>query len=669
MPTTFTLIDLAGSIALLLLGMQMVQTGMQRAVGAVLQSLIARSLYDRWRAFVAGMGTAAVLQSGTATGSITAGLAASGRTDLVPALAVVLGANVGASLLVQLLSFDVAAVSPALILIGVLMFRRTSNTRAHDLGRAFIGLGLMLIALHELLDLMTDYEDAPSLRVLLGAASTVPLVDMLLAASLSWAADSTVAVVLLVASLCARNVVPPDTAFALVLGANLGSAVKPVLESAAPDDPASRQLPVGNLLILVVGAALVLAALGPVGRFMVSMEPDNGRVVADFHTLFNVAVAALFLPLLTPYGNLLGHLMPALIKVTEPPGRRHGDQTGTPVQSEAHRGAMRPALRLGADPGELLVEVRQRSLVRDTIQPADDERRDPTRAAPAMRNAETPNIWGGVRGSVRATDEGSTVGGEPVRYEPVQSIWLTLQNLQIVRQAEPAGDAGRSILATYIQGTAHVDDADLCVIGEPRTRQRAISVTFAAREINDGDLRGLREWQDELGITFSDLPLGTARLGYNAADREMQEPDRWWASFHIPAGSMQGLIDGIEAARLAEAKLALSLKSLYSIAAEVADSQDDPCVYLKQDGSSTTGLPEFATGYVTHMAFGHASITLRDPDGGRSGDGRVPATLEGNQESVAVRALDEKVGSLIVLVKWLAALIAVLLVVLVSARH
>lgn len=91
MPTTFTLIDLAGSIALLLLGTQMVQTGMQRAFGVGLQSLLARSLRDRGHAFVAGMGATAVLQGGTATGSMTAGLAAAGRLDLVPALAVMLG--------------------------------------------------------------------------------------------------------------------------------------------------------------------------------------------------------------------------------------------------------------------------------------------------------------------------------------------------------------------------------------------------------------------------------------------------------------------------------------------------------------------------------------------------------------------------------------------------
>ncbi|WP_233869168.1 Na/Pi cotransporter family protein [Paraburkholderia adhaesiva] len=694
MPTTFTLIDLAGSVALLLLGTQMVQTGMQRAFGAGLQSLLARSLSDRGHAFVAGMGTAAVLQSGTATRSMTAGLAATGRADLVPALAIMLGANVGATLIVQVLSFDVAAVSPALILVGVLMFRKASKTRAHDLGRALVGLGLMLIALHELLDLMTDYEDAPSLRVLLGVASTVPLVDVLLAASLSWAADSSVAAVLLVASLCSRNVVPPSTAFALVLGANLGAAIKPVLESPVPDDPAARRLPVGNLLVLVTGTALVLAALGPIGEFMVIMEPDNWRVVANFHMLFNVVLAVLFLPLLSPYGNLLSHLMPALVKVSTPPGSVHGDQTATPALRDAYDSAMRLSFRIEADPGEPLIADQQRLRERDRVAGRDihrrdildrvgsaarsrlpsrdnaaDERRDNAHAAPEMFEWDKPGTRINVSESGRHTVVSTAPDGVQTRYGPARSIWLTLQDLRIVQQAESAGPDRQSILATYIQGTAHLDDGNLCVIGEPWTRQHVVSVTFGIRELNEGDRHGLREWQDVLGTTFSDVPLGTARLGYNADDHEIQDAGRWWASLHVPASSMQGLIEGIDAARLKDVKLALCLRNLYSITPEVSDARGGACVFLRPDSVNITGLPEVATGYVTHMEFEQASIRLRDPDDARSGNNDALPTREAHQQTEAVRVLDEKVGSLVILVKWLAALIAVLLAVLAFVRH
>src|SRR4051794_5867513 len=181
MSLSFTLINLAGSIALLLWGTHMVQTGIQRAFGANLRAVLGSALRNRVSAFLAGIGVTALLQSSTATGLMSAGFAAGGMVELVPALAVMLVANVGTTIIVQALSFDVAALSPALILLGVMLFRRDSSTRAHDLGRVFIGLGLMLLALHQLLALMAAYEDAPNLRLLLKAVSATPLLDVCLA--------------------------------------------------------------------------------------------------------------------------------------------------------------------------------------------------------------------------------------------------------------------------------------------------------------------------------------------------------------------------------------------------------------------------------------------------------------------------------------------------------
>ena len=376
MTLTFTLIDLAGSVALLLWGTHMVQTGIQRAFGATLRSLLGRALRGRLGAFLAGIGVTAVLQSSTATGLMTAGFAAGGLVDLVPALAVMLGANVGTTLIVQVLSFDVAAASPAVILVGVLMFRKASNTRAHDLGRVLIGLGLMLLALHQLLGLMTDYEDAPSLRMLLGAASTVPLVDVLLAAGLTWAAHSSVAIILLIMSLCAQNVVPPDAAFALVLGANLGTAINPLLEGGTAGDPASKRLPVGNLLSRAVGVVMALAALGPLGRLMVTIEPDNARVVADFHTMFNLVLACLFLPVLSLYARLLGRLLPQRADPADPSRPLYLDPAARQIPMVALGNAAREALRLADVLGEMLAGARAALVEGDRKLIVETRRRD-----------------------------------------------------------------------------------------------------------------------------------------------------------------------------------------------------------------------------------------------------------------------------------------------------
>src|SRR5271155_98705 len=241
MELPLTLVNLAGSVALLLWGVHMVSTGVQRAFGAKLRSFLGNTLRNRFKAFLAGIGVTALLQSSTATGLMVTGFAAGGLVELVPALAVMLGANVGTTLIVQLVSFNVVELAPVLILIGFLMFRRAS-AGPRDFGRVLIGLGLMLMALQTFLELLVPYEDVPSLRLLLGAVATQPVLDVILAAGLTWAAHSSVAVVLLIMSFASKGTVPPEAAFALVLGANLGTAINPVLEGAAGADNAARRL-------------------------------------------------------------------------------------------------------------------------------------------------------------------------------------------------------------------------------------------------------------------------------------------------------------------------------------------------------------------------------------------------------------------------------------------
>jgi len=341
-----TLLDLAGSIALLLWGVRMVQTGVQRSFGARLRTALGAALRTPAKAFLTGLGVTAILQSSTATGLMVSGFAAGGLVDLVPALAVMLGANVGTTLIVQLLSLDLSAATPALILLGVLMFRRGQVTRTRDLGRVAIGLGLMLLALHQLLDLVTPFEDAPSLRLLLGTIATEPVLDVVIAAGLTWAAHSSVAIVLLVMSLAEKGVVPPHAAFALVLGANLGTALNPLLEGAEGADAAARRVPAGNLGTRLVGVAVGLAVLPWLGPWLVTIEPDAARAVADLHLAFNLVLAAGFFPFLSHYARLLRRLLPARIEAADPSRPLYLDDAARESPVVAVGAAAREALRM-----------------------------------------------------------------------------------------------------------------------------------------------------------------------------------------------------------------------------------------------------------------------------------------------------------------------------------
>src|SRR4030081_1148871 len=155
------LLDLMGGVALLLWGLHMVHSGILRAFGPDLRLLLAKALNNRFKAFAAGIGLTALLQSSTATALITSSFTAEGLVSLVPALAIMLGANVGTTLIVQILSFNIAAVAPVLFIIGLVAFRSGPRSRIKDLGRVAIGLGLMLLSLHILMDSLAPAEHSP----------------------------------------------------------------------------------------------------------------------------------------------------------------------------------------------------------------------------------------------------------------------------------------------------------------------------------------------------------------------------------------------------------------------------------------------------------------------------------------------------------------------------
>jgi phosphate:Na+ symporter len=289
----------------------------------------------------------ALLQSSTATALMTASFTADGAVTLAAALAIMLGANVGTTLIVQILSFDVSAVSPVLLLIGLVAFKHSQRTRVRDLGRVSIGLGLMLLSLHLLLGTLAPAENAPGLRALLAAATGEPILNVLLGTVFAWAAHSSVAVVVLVMSLAYSNFVAPAAALALVLGANLGSAINPVFEAGGSRDPMAQRLPVGNLLNRLVGCALVLPFVQPIAGLMASIDVNPARQAADFHTIFNVALAALFMLPLNQLAGLLIRLLPERKKTSDPSTPLYLDPSALATPTIALTCAAREVMHMG----------------------------------------------------------------------------------------------------------------------------------------------------------------------------------------------------------------------------------------------------------------------------------------------------------------------------------
>ena len=188
-------------------------------------------------------------------------------------------------------------------------------------------------------------------------------------------------------SFAAKGTVPPEAAFALVLGANLGTAINPVLEGATGDNPAASRLPVGNLINRAIGIVIVLAALGPISRFMVVLEGDGARAVADFHTAFNLMLALVFFPLLGPYAALLRRILPTQVNQGDPARPVYLDPAARETPVVAIGAAAREALRLADVLDTMLIGLREAFSRGERRQISDTKRLDDVldRLIPAIK--------------------------------------------------------------------------------------------------------------------------------------------------------------------------------------------------------------------------------------------------------------------------------------------
>lgn len=350
------LFNLLGGVALLLWGMRMVEVGVTQALGADLRRLVGKATRNPVLALGVGLGVTGLLQSSTATALITVSFVRHGLLETAPALAVMLGADVGTSLVAQVFAFDLAWLAPLLVLLGVVGFKTSRHTVGQHGARAVIGLGLMLLGLHQIVAVSQPLRNAPALQDILGALAGATLVVVLISALLTWLAHSSLAMVLLVVSLVGNGAVTLPMGLAMVLGANLGG-VMPQLMATVGAAPEVRRISLGNLIFKACGVLVALALLDMVPGWLAALPGAEGRQIAHFHTLFNAALAAFFLFLTGPVSALLGRWLPDEPLVDDPTEPRYLDPSaiGNPSVALAH--AERETLRMGDAVERMLVRT------------------------------------------------------------------------------------------------------------------------------------------------------------------------------------------------------------------------------------------------------------------------------------------------------------------------
>lgn len=303
------LLNLMGYVALLLWATRLVKTGVLRAFGDHLRVGLQRATAGRVRPFLLGIFTAMALQSSAAALLLVGSFAGRGLIALIPALAAALGADIGSTLVIFALSYDLKALLPVLFIIGVMAFMLSGNAIVRQVGRIIIGLALMILTLGMIVSTSAALRENPTLAFLLSRLSDEPMLAAAIAALLAWLAHSSVAMVLLIISLTSGGIIGLSLAFALLAGVNLGAGLIP-LGLGWQEGKAARRIFTGNFIFRTLGALVVLPLLPVLTPLMANLGLAPERAIAFAHMAFNLSIALVFLPLLGPAARALERALP-----------------------------------------------------------------------------------------------------------------------------------------------------------------------------------------------------------------------------------------------------------------------------------------------------------------------------------------------------------------------
>ncbi len=287
------LVNLTGSTMLLLFAVWLVRTGVEHAQVSSFRRLFS-GRQGRVGAVVTGMTLAIVMQSSAAVAVLTAGNFA-GVAGFNASLAIILGGDLGSALVVQFLSFPVDWIIAPLLAVGGWLTTR-SEGRRHHVGRAVMGIALVLVALSFLRDAVQPVRDSGLMPVISSYLDNDAITAFLVGAVLALAIHSSVAAILIIVTFVDQGAVAIPGGLFLVLGANFGSGLIPVWMARAMS-PEARHLLLANFACRASLSLLAAALLMLYGDRLAFLEYLSAPHLVITHVLFNLLLIVVWLPI------------------------------------------------------------------------------------------------------------------------------------------------------------------------------------------------------------------------------------------------------------------------------------------------------------------------------------------------------------------------------------
>ena len=302
------LFALLGGTALLLFGVRFVGEGLQRALGSRLRHVLSTLTGNRIKALAVGAGVTAVLQSSSATTVMLVGFASAGLLTLRQTIGVILGADIGTTITVQLLAFNILGFAPLVVFLGWLLYTAFAG-RVRYIGQGILGFGFLFLGMKLIADGTLPLQRSSLAVQMFTALVSQPFILLLLAAVFSALVRSSAATIGIALSFAAGGLMNLDGAMAIIFGANIGTAASALLASVGANAEA-RRVALAHAVFKVVGVAIFLPFSIAFADLVRMTTSDPQRQIANAHSLFNLIGALLFLPFTPIAADIFTRLVP-----------------------------------------------------------------------------------------------------------------------------------------------------------------------------------------------------------------------------------------------------------------------------------------------------------------------------------------------------------------------
>jgi phosphate:Na+ symporter len=339
------LLALLGGTALLLYGIRLSGEALQRATGARLRQLLTGLSRHRLLAVLSGALVTGLIQSSAATTLMLIGFVSAGLMAFRQTLGVILGADIGTTLTVQLIAFKITDYALLLVALGFLTAAVARRRTVKDLGQAGLGLGLMFLGLKAILDGVAPLREHPLAAQVLAALAGNTVVGVVAAAAFSALVASSAATIGVTLALATAGLLDLRGAVAIVLGANIGTCATAIMAAAGAGAEA-RRVAAAHIGFKLGGVALVLPFIEPFTALVSRTAGDVARQIANAHTFFNVGISLVFLPFAGPAARVIEALIPDDQPGENPFKTRYLDERSLSQPSLALGQAAREALRM-----------------------------------------------------------------------------------------------------------------------------------------------------------------------------------------------------------------------------------------------------------------------------------------------------------------------------------